>query len=178
MLRRRLLERRSLLRGHTPTATPSNGEALRLAGDGIVFVVGVTSRRDAEMRLGPGITYPAAGWQTWLLAGTREQTILSAFFSTRGMLIGIEHYHAKTDRLPSYAPSVKGPFRLFPGDIALGNRIDVLPKRFVTLAGAAGSVRAIVYEQGYETRWNGGVALVSGNDNKIERLALYGVKVG
>lgn len=140
---------------------------------GLTFRVGRTERREIEQRIGPAIGYPAPGWQTWTLSGLRrEDWILSAFY--RGnVLIAVEHYLAKTDQLPKYAPRIKGVFRFVPDDVGLGTRIDALPDYYVSAAGLSGGVRAVVYQDVFAARWTGGVAIASGNDGKIERLALY-----
>jgi hypothetical protein len=140
---------------------------------GLAFRVGVTARREIEQRIGPAIGYPAPGWQTWTLSGLRhEEWILSAFYRA-GILIAVEHYLAKTDQLPKYAPRIKGIFRFVPDDVGLGSRIDALPDYYASAEGLTGGVRSVVYQQVFAARWTGGVALASGNDGRIERLALY-----
>ena len=138
-----------------------------------MFAVGETKRRDCEIKLGPGVGYPAAGWHTWTVTGTKDATwLLSAFFRNGG-LIAVEYYVAKTGTVPKYAPRSRGVFTVQPGDVGLGQTTRTLGREFVASSGRAGGVGSIVYQQAFEARWAGGVALISGNDGRIERIALY-----
>jgi hypothetical protein len=154
------------------TAPPSN-EPLRLSCGSLSFVVGFTTRRAIETRLGPAVEYPAPGWRTWAAAGNRGDCwILSAIY--RGtVLIGIEHYVAKTENLPRDTPPANGLYTMMPGDISIGNRISSLPDRFRSVGGKEGGARSIVYQQAFEARWPHGVAFICGNNGRVERLALY-----
>jgi hypothetical protein len=70
---------------------------MTLDSDLLTFVVGFTTRRAIERRMGPAIEYPAPGWRTWAAAGLRNQRwVLSAIYRGQ-VLIGIEHYLAKTE---------------------------------------------------------------------------------
>ncbi len=149
------------------------GEPIRLTNGRLTFEVGHTKRRTLERLVKPPITYPGAGWQTWAVTGTRTETwILSAFYRD-DVLLAVEHYVAKTDRLPHYAPRIAGGFRFVPGEISLGGTLRGLPAGFVSGNAAAGSVGSLVFQQLFSARWAAGIALVSGNDARIERLALY-----
>ncbi len=129
-------------------------EPLRLVHGTTVFAVGETKRRDCEIKLGPGVAYPAAGWHTWTVTAIAGDTwLLSAFFRT-GTLIAVEYYVAKTGSVPKYAPRARG-------------------TAFAASNARAGSVGSVVYQQAFEARWDGGVALISGNDGRVERIALY-----
>jgi hypothetical protein len=156
-----------------PVAPEPPKDPLRLKNGTLEFLVGFTTRRAIESRLGPAVEYPAPGWRTWAAAGNRGDVwILSAIY--RGtVLIGIEHYIAKTDQLPRDTPPANGLFVMVPGEIALGNRIAGLPERFKSVPGKPGTVRALVYQQAYEARWPHGIAFVCGNNGRVERLALY-----
>jgi hypothetical protein len=148
-------------------------EPLYLDGGRVKFMVGLTSRRAIETHLGPAVQYPAPGWRTWACAGPRGDTwILSAIYRGQ-VLIGIEHYMAKTENLPRDTPPANGIFRMMPGDIMLGNRIKGLGDRFLSAAGSTGGARAVVFQHAYEARWKYGIALVCGNDGRIERIAIY-----
>ena len=155
-------------------AAPVLSEPMSLRSDTLTFAVGVTQRREIERSIGPAITYPAAGWQTWTVAGLRGETwILSAFYRAN-VLIGVEHYLAKTENLPRYAPRIKGLFKLMPVGLGLGSPSTNLPRGFAANGGRLAGVRTVVYGEGFEARWLGGVALVGANDGRIERLAVYG----
>jgi hypothetical protein len=148
-------------------------EPLRLVHGTTVFAVGETKRRDCEIKLGPGVAYPAAGWHTWTVTAIAGDTwLLSAFFRT-GTLIAVEYYVAKTGSVPKYAPRARGTFVLQPGDVGLGNTTRTLGPAFAASNARAGSVGSVVYQQAFEARWDGGVALISGNDGRVERIALY-----
>lgn len=152
---------------------PVLAEPIVLASPPIAFIAGVSTRREIENHLKPGINYPAAGWQTWLVSGIRgQQWVLSAFFRDT-LLVGAEHYLAKTDRLPKYVPKARGIFRLTPGDIGLGGNIKALPSHFASANAEGSMLRGAVYKEAYEAHWTGGAAFVTGNDGKIERLAVY-----
>jgi hypothetical protein len=149
-------------------------EPFRLVHGTTVFAVGETKRRDCEIKLGPGVAYPAPGWHTWTVIAAKGETwLLSAFFSN-GTLIAVEYYVAKTGSVPKYAPRARGAFAVQPGNIGLGNSTRALGPAYVASSGKAGGVGSIVYQQAFEARWDAGVALISGNDGRIERIALYG----
>jgi len=148
-------------------------EPIRLTNGSLTFEVGTTTRRVLERLVKPPITYPGPGWQTWTVSGGGHETwILSAFYRN-DVLAAVEHYLPKTDRLPKYAPKIAGGFRLVPGEISLGGKMGGLPAHFVTGTPGLGTVGAVVFQHLYSARWAAGVALVSGNDARIERLALY-----
>ena len=149
------------------------GEPIRLTNGRLTFDVGKTTRRTLERLVKPPIAYPGPGWQTWAVTGTRTETwILSAFYRD-DVLVALEHYLPKTDRLPKYAPHIAGGFRLVPGEISLGGTMRGLPAYFASGNPATGSVGSLVFQQMFSARWAAGIALVSGNDARIERLALY-----
>jgi hypothetical protein len=151
-----------------PVAVPMTLESGMLS-----FVPGFTTRRAIERRMGPAIQYPAPGWRTWATAGMRNQRwILSAIYRGQ-VLIGIEHYVAKTENLPRDTPPANGVFKLQPGDIGIGDRIAALPEYFISAAGKDGGARSLVYQHAFQARWKHGIAIISGNDGRIERIALY-----
>ena len=157
-----------------PAPEPPSTEPITLqSGDSLTFWVGFTTRRAIERRLGPAIEYPAPGWKTWAVSGLRGETwILSAIY--RGhVLIGVEHYLAKTENLPRFTPPANGMFKLQPGNIGIGANISNLGDRFRSAAGKDGSARSLVYQHAFEARWPHGIAFVCGNNNRVERLALY-----
>jgi hypothetical protein len=148
-------------------------EPLTLVSDSLTFLVGFTTRRAIERRMGPAVEYPAPGWKTWAAAGLRnERWILSAIYRGQ-VLIGIEHYVAKTENLPRFTPPANGIFKLMPGDIGIHSSIKDLGERFVSAAGKEGGPRSIVYQHAYQARWPHGVAIISGNNGRVERIALY-----
>jgi hypothetical protein len=148
-------------------------EPFHLASERVTFMVGLTARAAIEAHLGPAVEYPAPGWRTWAVAGLRGQPwVLSAIYRD-AILIGVEHYLSKTDNLPRHTPPANGVYRLQPGDIGIGNRIEALPGRFTAVPGNAGGVHSIVFEHAYQARWQHGLAIVSGNDGRIERIAIY-----
>jgi hypothetical protein len=158
-----------------PVAVPEpvSTEPITLASDQLVFLVGFTTRRAIERRMGPAVEYPAPGWKTWVAAGLRgERWILSAIYRGQ-VLIGIEHYLAKTENLPRLTPPANGIFKMQPGNIGIGTPVERLPKRFISAGGKDGSVRSIVYQNAFQARWPHGVAIISGNDGRVERIALY-----
>jgi hypothetical protein len=156
-----------------PEPPPVSTEPLTLASDNLVMMVGFTTRRAIERRLGPAVEYPAPGWKTWAAAGLRgEVWILSAIYRGQ-VLIGIEHYLAKTENLPRHTPPANGIFKIQPGNIGIGKPVTALGDRFISAAGKEGSVRSIVFQHAYQARWPHGVGIISGNNGRVERMALY-----
>jgi hypothetical protein len=157
-----------------PPPEPVSTEPITLESDSLVFLVGFTTRRAIERRMGPAVEYPAPGWKTWAAAGLRGETwILSAIYRGQ-VLIGIEHYLAKTENLPRFTPPANGMFKMMPGNIGIGSSIERIPKdRFISAGGKEGGVRSIVYQHAFQARWPHGVAIISGNDRRVERIALY-----
>jgi hypothetical protein len=146
---------------------------MTLESDLLSFVPGFTTRRAIERRMGPAIEYPAPGWRTWAAAGLRnERWVLSAIYRGQ-VLIGVEHYVAKTVNLPRDTPPANGVFKVQPGDIGLLNVITSLPEYFISQAGREGGARSIVYQHAFQARWQHGIAIISGNGGRIERIALY-----
>ena len=155
-----------------PPPVTSN-EPITMTSDSLTFLVGFTTRRAIERRMGPAVEYPAPGWKTWAAAGLRgECWILSAIYRGQ-VLIGIEHYLAKTENLPRFTPPANGIFKLQPGNIGIGSSVKNLGERFVSAAGKEGGPRSLVYQHAYQARWQHGVAIISGNDGRVERMALY-----
>jgi len=158
-----------------PVAAPAKPVAppMTLESELLSFVPGFTTRRAIERRMGPAIEYPAPGWRTWAAAGLRNQRwVLSAIYRGQ-VLIGIEHYVAKTENLPRDTPPANGIFKVQPGDIGIGNRVASLPEYFISAAGKDGGARSLVYQHAYQARWQHGIAIISGNDGRVERIALY-----
>jgi hypothetical protein len=154
-------------------AKPLQAPPMTLESELLSFVPGFTTRRAIERRMGPAIEYPAPGWRTWAAAGLRNQRwVLSAIYRGQ-VLIGIEHYLAKTENLPRDTPPANGIFKVAPGDIGIGNVITTLPEYFISQAGREGGARSIVYQHAYQARWTHGIAIISGNNGRIERMALY-----
>jgi len=155
-----------------PVPTVST-EPITMVSDSLTFLVGFTTRRAIERRMGPAIEYPAPGWKTWAAAGLRgECWVLSAIYRGQ-VLIGIEHYLAKTENLPRHTPPANGIFKLMPGNIGIGSRVALLDKRYISAAGREGGPRSIVYQHAYQARWPHGIAIISGNDGRVERMGLY-----
>src|ERR1700710_116066 len=94
----------------------------------LTFLVGFTTRRAIERRMGPAVQYPAPGWRTYVAAGLRsERWILSLIY--RGtVLIGVEHYLAKTENLPRDTPPANGIFKMMPGNIGIMSPVSEIPK--------------------------------------------------
>jgi hypothetical protein len=156
-----------------PVTESTPNAPLRLTCGTLEFVVGFTTRRAIEARLGPAVEYPAPGWRTWAAAGDRGDCwILSAIYRGQ-VLIGIEHYVAKTENLPRDTPPANGLYTLMPGNVQLGSNIRQLPAQFKPVGGREGGVRSIVFQQAYESRWPHGIGFVCGNNGRVERIALF-----
>jgi hypothetical protein len=140
-----------------------------LANERLVFALGTTSRAEVERAFGVAFAYPMRGWHTYAAREDGRRYFLSLFYSEQ-TLVALEYYVPKTDRAPSLAARDYGPFRLSPGDVALGAPTSALDERYVE---AVGGPAPVVYAEAYEARFPGGVAYVMGNDGRVERLGLY-----
>jgi hypothetical protein len=140
-----------------------------LANERLVFALGTTTRAEVERAFGVAFAYPMRGWHTYAAREGGRRYFLSLFYAEQS-LIALEYYVPKADRAPSLAARDYGPFRLSPGDVALGAPTSALDERYVT---AVGGPAPVVYAEAYEARFPGGVAYVMGNDGRVERLGLY-----
>jgi hypothetical protein len=143
--------------------------AIVLANERFVFALGTTSRADVEKALGVAFSYPIRGWHTYATREDGRRYFLSLFYAD-AMLLALEYYLPKADRAPNLAARDYGPFRLSPGDVALGAATASLDERY---GAAVGGPAPVVYAEAYEARFPGGVAYVMGNGGRIERIGLY-----
>jgi len=140
-----------------------------LANEQLVFALGTTTREQVERAFGVAFSYPMRGWHTYAAREEGARYFLSLFYADAA-LVALEYYLPKADRVPGLAARDYGPFRLSPGDVALGAATTSLDERYVV---AVGGPAPVVYAEAYEARFPGGVAYVMGNDGRIERLGLY-----
>ncbi|HEV3088898.1 MAG TPA: hypothetical protein VGX96_16925 [Candidatus Elarobacter sp.] len=140
-----------------------------LANEQLVFALGTTTRADVERAFGVAFSYPMRGWHTYAAREDGQRYFLSLFYADSA-LVALEYYVPKTDRAPALAARDYGPFRLSPGDVALGAATGALDARYAT---AVGGPAPVVYAEAYEARFPGGVAYVMGNGGRVERLGLY-----
>jgi hypothetical protein len=140
-----------------------------LANERYVFALGTTTREQVERIFGVGFAYPIRGWHTYAAREDGARHFLSLFYAN-GSLLALEHYVPKADRVPGLAARDYGPFRLSPGDVALGAPTASLDERYTV---AVGGPAPVVYAEAYEARFPGGVAYVMGNAGEVERLGLY-----
>lgn len=140
-----------------------------LANERLVLALGTTTRDDTERAFGVGFAYPIRGWHTYAAREDGARRFLSLFYSER-TLIALEYYVPKADRIPGLAARDYGPFRLSPGDVALGAATAALDARYTV---ATGGPAPVVYAEAYEARFPGGIAYVMGNGGRVERLGLY-----
>jgi hypothetical protein len=140
-----------------------------LANERLVLALATTTRREVEHAFGVAFSYPMRGWHTYAAREQGRRNFLSLFYSDSG-LVALEYYVPKIDRAPGLAARDYGPFRLSPGEVALGAATSSLDERYVT---AVGGPAPVVYAEAFEARWEGGVAYVMGNAGFVERLGLY-----
>lgn len=140
-----------------------------LANERFVFELETTVRAAVESAFGVGFAYPMRGWHTYASREDGQRYFLSLFYAD-AKLVALEYYVPKIDRAPGLAARDYGPFRLSPGDVALGAPTSSLDERYVT---AVGGPAPVVYAEAFEARFAGGVAYVMGNGGRIERLGLY-----
>jgi hypothetical protein len=140
-----------------------------LANEQLVFALGSTTRAQVEKQFGVAFAYPMRGWHTYASRENGTRYFLSLFYSDAA-LVAAEYYLPKADRAPTLAARDYGPFRLSPGDVALGAATAALDERYGV---AVGGPAPVVYAEAFEARFPGGVAYVMGNGGRIERLGLY-----
>jgi hypothetical protein len=148
-----------------------------LANERLVLTLATTTRSEVEHAFGVAFSYPMRGWHTYAAREQGRRYFLSLFYAEarpepgrRGALVALEYYVPKIDRAPGLAARDYGPFRLSPGDVALGAATSALDERYVV---AVGGPAPVVYAEAFEARWEGGVAYVMGNAGLVERLGLY-----
>jgi hypothetical protein len=148
---------------------PPSDKPIVLFSEGLQFAVGVTTRADVEKQFGVAFAYPAKGWHTYCVRGTRgERLFLSAFYAD-GTLASAELYAPQVDRAPRLeARNIT--FRFVPGEVAVGAPLQSLPEHFGRMPVPS---NLGPYADMFEARFPGGAAYAMGNEGTIERLALY-----
>jgi hypothetical protein len=164
-----IYEKNQARRGAAPVPPAPLDRPVVLANEQLVFGLGTTARADVERALGVAFAYPMRGWHTYAAREGGARYFLSLFYGGTA-LIALEYYLPKADRVPGLAARDYGPFRLSPGDVALGAATSALDERYTV---AVGGPAPVVYAEAYEARFPGGVAYVMGNGGRIERLGLY-----
>ncbi|HUY10699.1 MAG TPA: hypothetical protein VMV73_00400 [Candidatus Dormibacteraeota bacterium] len=151
-----------------PSLPPRADAPILLFNERLPLEVGITIRSTVERELGIAFRYPSAGWHTYCLKITGERAFLSLFFSGEN-LSAAELYRPRAAQAPPLEAREIGPYRLVPGEIALGMQMLALPEHYSTIPSPNGGA----YEQILATGFPGGSALVMGNGGAIERLAIY-----
>ena len=148
-----------------------------LANERLAFALGTTTREHVERVFGVGFAYPIRGWHTYAARENGARHFLSLFYAKGAspepggsILVALEHYVPKAGGAPGLAARDYGPFRLSPGDVALGASTATLDERYTV---AVGGPAPVVYAEAYEARFPGGVAYVMGNAGRVERMGLY-----
>ena len=140
-----------------------------LQSDRITFQLGKTTRAQVERELGVAFSYPARGWHTYAARESATRCLLSLFYRS-GALVAAELYVPRSESAPPLEARDFGGFRLEPGGIAIGARIESISHVFSPAVGGPGPV---VYDSSFEARFEGGVAYAMGRRGVIERLTLY-----
>jgi len=159
-------ERARRTRGTPP---PALDRSVILRSDRITFEIGKTRRSDVERELGIAFSYPVRGWHTYATKEGTRACLLSAFYKD-GCLVAVELYVPRGENAPALAPRDFGGFRLEPGSVAIGMRVDAVTQAFTP---AVGGPAHVVYDSAIEARFPGGVAYAMARKGEIERLALY-----
>lgn len=162
-------------RNRHPAPPPPSEKPILLFNESISLDVNATTRDDAEKQLGIAFSYPARGWHTYCVRGDdSKRQFLSLFYSGK-QLVSAELYYPKVDRAPKLEP-VDLRFRFVPGEIALGQSMNVLPEHFGRISALAEAIGT--YGEMLGAEFPGGVAYAMGNAGRIERLALYALRTG
>ncbi|HEY5340529.1 MAG TPA: hypothetical protein VIK27_05845 [Candidatus Aquilonibacter sp.] len=152
------------------TPPPPADKPLLLFSENLALDVTTTTKRDVERALGLAFRYPAAGWHTYGVRGSKSPRLLLSIFYSNDRLASAELYVPKVERAPNLQPQ-DAHFRLVPGEIECGSPITTLPEHFGRMAGMPTELGP--YADMFEARFPGGAAYAMGNDGVIERLALY-----
>ncbi|MDQ2865688.1 MAG: hypothetical protein M3R51_05630 [Candidatus Eremiobacteraeota bacterium] len=148
---------------------------IALFNESLALDVTKTTRRDVQRQLGIAFQYPAAGWHTYCVRGSRNKREFLSVFYSRDSLVSAELYYPRVDRAPKLEP-VDLYFRLSPGEFSLGSPFTGLPEHFGRFSQAGETLGA--YREMFEARFPGGVAYAMGNEGVAERLAIYVLRGG
>lgn len=141
-----------------------------LFNETVSLQVGVTTRKDVEKAFGIAYSYPAAGWHTYCVRGTRGEKLFVSIFYADGTMAAAELYLPKVERAPKLAPRDLF-FRLVPSEITVGLPFTSLPEHFGRIEGLPPGLGA--YADVFEARFPGGAAYAMCNEGIIERIAVY-----
>jgi hypothetical protein len=162
-----IYERQSKL-GDAPP--PPSDKPIYLFSERLALDVTVTMKKDVEREMGLAFSYPAMGWHTYGVRGSKSPRLLLSLFYSKDKLAAAELYVPKVDRAPKLHPQDMH-FRLVPGEIECGAPITTLPEHFGRMQGIPPQFGA--YSDMFEARFPGGAAYVMGSEGTIERVALY-----
>lgn len=149
---------------------PPSDVPITLFNEAIALRVGVTTRKEVEAALGIAFAYPAAGWHTYCVKGTRGEKLFVSIFYADKSLAAAELYVPKVERAPKLQPRDLF-FRLVPSEISVGVPFTSLPEHFGRINGLPPGLGA--YSEVFEARFPGGAAYAMCNDGMIERIAIY-----
>lgn len=148
-----------------------------LFNENVTFDVTKTTRREIERTLGIAFAYPVRGWHTYCVRGAAGREFVSLFYEApakaQSTLVSAELYLPKVDRAPALEPRDLGGVRLVPGEIAIGTALTSLPENFARIEKPQGLGP---YQDIFQAQFPGGSAYAMGNNGKIERLAIYGLR--
>jgi hypothetical protein len=164
-----LAQMHETMRRKPGTRPPALDRSVILRSERIAFEVGKTRRVDVERDLGIAFSYPFRGWHTYATKEGTHACLLSAFYKD-ACLVAVELYVPRSQNAPALAARDYGGFRLEPGSVAIGMRIDAIASIFTP---AVGGPARVVYESAVEARFPGGVAYAMAHKGMIERLAVY-----
>lgn len=149
---------------------PPSDVPIVLFSEVVPLRVGTTTRSEVEKALGIAFSYPARGWHTYCVKGTRGEKLFASIFYTDKVMSAAELYVPKVDRAPNLTKRDIH-FRLVPGEVSVGMPITGLPEHYGRIAGMPSGIGA--YADMFEARFPGGAAYAMGNEGVIERLAVY-----
>jgi len=149
---------------------PPSDVPIVLFSEAVALRVGATTRAEVEKALGIAFSYPARGWHTYCVKGTRGERLFASIFYSDKVMSAAELYVPKVDRAPNLTKRDLH-FRLVPGEISVGMPVTSLPEHYGRIAGMPTGMGA--YTDMFEARFPGGAAYAMGNEGTIERLAVY-----
>jgi hypothetical protein len=149
---------------------PPSDVPITLFTEAVTLRVGVTTRKEVEAALGIAFSYPARGWHTYCVKGTRAEKLFVSIFYAKETMAAAELYLPKVERAPKLAPRDLF-FRLVPSEITVGVPFTSLPEHFGRIKGLPPGLGA--YTDIFEARFPGGAAYAMCNNGMIERIAVY-----
>jgi hypothetical protein len=151
---------------------PPSDVPIVLFNEHVMFTIGKTQRTAVIAALGPGYGFPTKGWETYAMHEQGTRCLLSTLYH-HDVLVGVDYYVARPNRVPELRAQNFGEFRFVPGQIMIGSDLLQLDERFVA---AQAGPDARTYSHHFKVDFPGGVAYAQGTGGRVQRLVLYAIE--